>query len=188
MISIRITREQAADALRNAATVAGDSTIHGMCFTARGEIVTKRYAVEDVIDEWHYAKMFAFEPGPFGHHLAVLMNGLIFRYDVPMPDADAIPDPQVAAARPDMKARMAVRKRLLLALEGDWTDVQATYLINEIRAEHGLGPVVFPQWVLDAHAMVQKGQVPSSPRSRAKDRFVTAFMFIALGMTKEDGR
>jgi hypothetical protein len=171
--SIPITLEQAAEALRAAAV---DGTVHELCFTARGEILSQDKEVEDVIDDLTYVQggCLAFEAGPFGHDLAALKHGLIFRYRVPMP-----------VGRVDMRVRIDVRRRFLDLIREGVSQDMLTGLANTVRAERGLPPVSFPQWLMNAHAL--KYQVPDGD-SESPEALATACMFIAVGLTEEDGQ
>lgn len=180
MTSIRISHAQAADALRNAAVESADQMVGVLVFTSRGEILCKPQEVEDIIDDLKYAKLFAFEPGPFGHDLAVLLNGIIYRYDVPMPDPALIVSEEHARNRPDMRIRVKVRKRFLDMFRAAYTSEEATEVCNAIRAQRNLPPVDYPQWMMLAHRL-GRTQEPMDI-----ERFATGAMFVALGMTGEE--
>jgi hypothetical protein len=181
--SIPITLEQAAEALRAAAV---DGTVHELCFTARGEILSQHKEVEDVIDDLTYVQggCLAFEAGPFGHDLAALIHGLIFRYRVPMP-VGRVPRPAKGVGGVDMRVRIETRRRFLELIREGTSQDMLTGLANTVRAERGLPPVSFPQWLMNAHAL--KYHVPDGD-SESPEALATACMFIAVGLTEEDGQ
>lgn len=83
MTSIRITREQAAAALRAAAK---DGTVKVLWSSARGELVLEETAVNVLMVQLAYAALLAYQPGPFGYDLSMLLGLTVFHFDVPMPD------------------------------------------------------------------------------------------------------
>lgn len=84
MTAIRITRDQAADAIR--ANVGEDGKIRYL--VDRGcELTLRSKELDDAIDDLRYYVLFAYQPGPFAFDLAAMSasSGAILRFDVPQP-------------------------------------------------------------------------------------------------------
>jgi hypothetical protein len=83
MATIRITREQAAAALRAAAnngTVKVLWSSHSGCFTL------EERAIDVLMAQLEHASLLAYQPGPFGYDLSMLLGLTVHHLDVPMPD------------------------------------------------------------------------------------------------------
>lgn len=81
MTAIRITREQAAEALRAAAK---DGKVRVLWSSAR-EHTLEVTAIDVLMTQLQYATLIAYQPGPFGFDLSMLLGLTIFHFDVPMP-------------------------------------------------------------------------------------------------------
>lgn len=82
MTTIRITAEQAAEAITAAAR---RGTIAAMTRLAHGGLFHDVYTMDLVQSTLSRATLCAHTPGPFGYDLAVLEGGRVTHYDVPMP-------------------------------------------------------------------------------------------------------
>jgi len=83
MTSIRITREQAAAALRAAAK---DGTVKVLWHSSSGALVSEETAIHVLMVQLEHATLLAYQPGPFGYDLSMLLGLTVFHFDVPMPD------------------------------------------------------------------------------------------------------
>lgn len=86
MTAIRITRDQATEAIR--ANVGEDGKIRYLVDHG-GELAVRSKELDDAVDDLRYYDLFAFQQGPFAFNLAALgkSSGAVLRFDVPYPAA-----------------------------------------------------------------------------------------------------